>query len=195
VKAARLAALRQAGFPVPAGFVVPANVFRIAPHGEITPDVEAAIAAAYATLGDQLPVAVRSSATPGADTPGAGQFAAFLGVVGVAKIVRQIERCWQSASDPRAQAYYHQAGIEADQVALAVLVQRQVEAAASGSLDAADSIASAADLSAAQNAELQQLGQRVSAHIGQPQQIEWALSDNQWWIIQVQPVAARQSAA
>lgn len=257
-KAASLAALSQAGFPVPPGFVVPTAVFRSAPHGEITPDVEAAIADAYSALGRQALVAVRSSAAQddGADASVSGQFQTFLGVGGVPKIVRHIERCWQSITGPRAQAYYHHAGIAADQVSMAVLVQLLVDADATGvmvvpptaeqgaeiSIEASwglgeavvsgeispdqyrvdatteavlerqistkhsavrlgpkgtVAVALAAEqqtapaLSAAQVSALVQLGKRVVAHSGAAQQIEWAVKDNQWWILQVRPAAAQ----
>ncbi len=256
-KAATLATLRQAGFPVPPGFVVPTEVFRIAPHGEITPDVEAAIAAAYSALGPQALVAVRSSAAQndGADASVSGQFQSFLGLGGVAKIVRHIERCWQSVTGPRAQAYYHHAGIEADQVAMAVLVQLLVDSDASGIIIVPHSANPAAEiqieaswglgeavvsgevspdlyrvdaaseqvlerqisakhsavrvgpkgtvavplsaeqqtapvLSAAQVGELVRLGKQVAEHCGAAQQVEWALKDNQWWIVQARPVTA-----
>lgn len=48
--AAELAALHQQRFPIAHAFVVTTEVFRIAPHGEITPDVEAAVGRALARL-------------------------------------------------------------------------------------------------------------------------------------------------
>ena len=206
-KAARLAALRQAGFPVPDGFVVPAEVFRTAPHGEVTPDVEAEIAAAYGSLGDQARVVIRSSVVQpqGAVAAAAGAFASFRGIAGVGMIVRHIERCWQSATGPAAQVYYDQAGVEPDQVALAVLVQVVVEADASGVVLAlgdrrnnqlpTTGQATIPALTPSQAGELARLGDGVREHFGEPQQIEWVSQGDQWWIVQVYPVSASPGSA
>ena len=167
VRAARLARLRQAGLPVPAGFVVTTEVFRTAPHGEITPDVEAAIAAAYAELGADA-VAVR----PSPITPDGGEvsgFASFQPLSGLGKIVRHVERCWQSATSPAARAACAELGLDVDQVALAVLVQAAV----------------AADQSSGQAEPAGQLAARAEAALGGPHRIEWA--GGAPWIIDARP--------
>jgi len=56
----------------------------------------AAVAGAYACLGDEVPVAVRSSATVG-DLPGmsaAGQHDTYLNVCGEAAVLDAVRRCW-----------------------------------------------------------------------------------------------------
>ncbi|HYF61512.1 MAG TPA: PEP/pyruvate-binding domain-containing protein [Herpetosiphonaceae bacterium] len=167
LRAARLARLRQAGLPVPDGFVVTAEVFRTAPHGEITPDVEAAIAAAYAGLGAGA-VAVRPSTV----TPAGGEvggFASFHPLAGLGKLVRQIERCWQSATGPEARAACAGQGVEVDQVALAVLVQALAPAAPAGA---------PADPGG-------QLAARAEAALGGPHRLEWAAGAP--WIIDARP--------
>lgn len=170
VRAARLARLRQAGLPVPAGFVVTTEVFRTAPHGEITPDVEAAIAAAYAGLGADA-VAVRPSpiAPDGREVSG---FAAFQPLSGLSRIVRHVERCWQSATSPAAREACAQQGLDVDQVALAVLVQAAV----------------AADQSGGQADPDGQLAAQAEAALGGPHRIEWAVAAGAPCIIDARPI-------
>ena len=66
---------------------------------ETTPlpaDVADAIRDAYAALGDDVPVAVRSSATAedGAEASFAGQQDTYLWVVGADAVVEHVRRCW-----------------------------------------------------------------------------------------------------
>ena len=170
VKAAQLATLQQAGLPVPAGFVVPTHVCRTAPHGEITPDVERAITAAYARLGNETLVNVRVSTT--LEQQSADVFDSFGGIVGVGKIVRQIEKCWQSATGERARAFYKRSGTDAAAVEMAVLVQTLVVTDESQSAPNADQQA-ARDILSRQIAEIVETGT-------QPQTV-W--DGSQWWII------------
>lgn len=183
VRAARLARLRQAGLPVPAGFAVTTAVFRIAPHGEITPDVEAAIAAAYAGLGADAAVAVR----PSPITPGGGEvggFASFAPLAGLGKIVRHVERCWQSATGPAARNACAEQGLEVDQVALAVLVQALVAPEDQGIFSPG---AGPAGLDAPAMAALNALSAQVDAALGGPQRLEWALAAGALWILDARP--------
>ena len=170
VKAAQLATLQQAGLPVPAGFVLPTHVCRIAPHGEITPDVEAAIAVAYGRLGEAVAVAVRVSTT--LEQQSADVFDSFGGIVGVGKIVRQIEKCWQSATGERARAFYERTGTDAAAVEMAVLVQTLVATDESQSAPNAD-----------QQAARDTLSRQIAEIVGTGTQPQTVWDGVQWWII------------
>lgn len=120
-----------------------------AEHGEALRDmilaeqmpeaVDAAIRQAYVDLcaannTDELPVAVRSSATA-EDLPGAsfaGQQDTYLWIMGADAVVEHVHKCWASLFTNRAIAYRHDQGFEHDQVLMAVAVQKMVNARAAG---------------------------------------------------------------
>ncbi|MFY9934071.1 MAG: PEP/pyruvate-binding domain-containing protein [Streptosporangiaceae bacterium] len=94
----------------------------------------AAIAAAYARLGDDVPVAVRSSATV-EDLPGmsaAGQHDTYLNIRGEAAVLDAVKRCWASLWSARAIGYRARRGVEPGEVSIAVVVQQLVLAEAAG---------------------------------------------------------------
>jgi phosphohistidine swiveling domain-containing protein len=96
--------------------------------------VEVAVRQAVATLGSDVPVAVRSSATA-EDLPFAsfaGQQDTYLNVIGPEAVLEAIRRCWASLWTDRAVAYRANNGIEPASVRLAVVVQRLVDASVSG---------------------------------------------------------------
>jgi pyruvate,water dikinase len=96
----------------------------------------AAIAKAYAGLGDDAVVAVRSSATA-EDLPGlsfAGQQDTYLNIRGEASVLDAVKRCWASLWTPRAIGYRARNGIAAGGVSIAVVVQQFVPADAAGVL-------------------------------------------------------------
>jgi rifampicin phosphotransferase len=108
----------------------------------VPPDITAAIEAAYAALGTDVPVAVRSSATA-EDLPSAsfaGQQDTYLNVVGAAAVVDAVRDCWASLWTDRAVSYRATRGINPAAVALAVVVQRMVDATAAGVLFTANPI-------------------------------------------------------
>jgi cytochrome P450 len=125
-KALSLGTMLRAGFPVPDGFAVTTGAFAA---GRVP---EAEIRAAYAALGDDVPVAVRSSATSedGADASFAGQYDTYLWVTGADEVLRHVERCWASMNTGRALAYRRDRHI--DEPLMAVVVQRMVSARAAG---------------------------------------------------------------
>ena len=101
---------------------------------EVPADITAAIEHAYAALGADVPVAVRSSATA-EDLPTAsfaGQQDTYLNVVGAAAVVDAVRNCWASLWTDRSVSYRAELGIDASTVALAVVVQRMVDAATAG---------------------------------------------------------------
>lgn len=168
-KAANLGELLRAGFAVPDGFCVTTRAYAAAAHaaglddlpagaddlGErsraallaapVPDDVAAAVTDAYLALGAQVPVAVRSSATA-EDLPTAsfaGQQDTFLNVVGPEAVLDAVRRCWASLWTGRAVAYravQFGAGADPRGVALAVVVQRMVDAGTAGVLLTADPV-------------------------------------------------------
>jgi pyruvate,water dikinase len=167
-KAANLGELIGAGFPVPPGFCVTTPAYaQVAAAADLdsvldgtgpAPLAERARAAllrvpvpdaiadevrrAYAGLGDDVPVAVRSSATA-EDLPSAsfaGQQDTYLNVVGADAVLDAVRRCWASLWTDRAVSYRADAGIDHRAVQLAVVVQRMVDAAVAGVLFTADPV-------------------------------------------------------
>jgi len=150
-KGANLGELVAAGFPVPDGFVVTTGAYRRAAEAAsvdpsepalaaerllataVPPDVAGAVREAYRAI-DDGPVAVRSSATA-EDLPGAsfaGQQDTYLGVDGEEALLDAVRRAWASLWNQRAVAYRRANDIDETGLALAVVVQRMVDAAAAG---------------------------------------------------------------
>lgn len=126
-----------AGLPVPPGFVVTTQVFRRLRERGVRsdPGFTRTLLEAYRTLGGG-PVAVRSSATAedAADTSFAGQQETILGVEGDDRLIEALERCWRSLFTERAAAYRQKQGVDAAGLAMAVVVQKLVEAESAGVL-------------------------------------------------------------
>jgi pyruvate,water dikinase len=104
---------------------------------EPMPDtVERAIAAAHATLcdGGDAPVAVRSSATTedAEDASFAGLQDTFLWVLGAVDTVARVRECWGSLYSVESITYRRKQGLPEDGVAMAVVVQRMVDARTAG---------------------------------------------------------------
>ncbi len=137
-KAARLARLIEAGFPVPDGFVVTAAAYRQARDrgdSSVAADLAGEIAAWYGQFGSPA-VAVRSSATAEdlADASMAGQYQTFLNVQGAAAVLEAIQQCWSSVDSDRTRAYLAEHGLDPADVAMAVVVQQLVPADVAGVL-------------------------------------------------------------
>ncbi|MFI7633454.1 PEP/pyruvate-binding domain-containing protein [Nonomuraea sp. NPDC049400] len=152
-KAANLGELTRAGLPVPPGWVLTTEAYRQVAQGlETSGDglaeragrhlleapvpaaVHEAIVKSYTALGDDVPVAVRSSATA-EDLPFAsfaGQQDTFLNVVGAEAVADAVRRCWASLWTDRAVAYRESNGIDHAAVRLAVVVQVMVDARVAG---------------------------------------------------------------
>ena len=96
----------------------------------------AAIVSAYAALGDDMVVAVRSSATA-EDLPGmsaAGQQDTYLNIGGADSVLDAVLRCWASLWTARAIGYRARYGVVAGQAHMGVVVQQFVPADAAGVL-------------------------------------------------------------
>ena len=90
----------------------------------------AAIVRAYAALGDDVAVAVRSSATA-EDLPGmsaAGQQDTYLNIRGEDSVLDAVRRCWASLWTPRAIGYRARYGVVAGHAQMGVVVQQFVPA-------------------------------------------------------------------
>lgn len=164
-KAANLGELIRAGFDVPPGFCITTEAYRLAVRGTAVEDgtitdaaaaraavlgasfpesVSDAVRETYARLesGADRPVAVRSSATAEdlPDASFAGQQDTYLDVVGIDDVLDAVQRCWASLWTDRAVAYRAARGIDGAGVALAVVVQRMVDAESAGVLFTADPV-------------------------------------------------------
>ncbi len=130
-KAVNLAAMLQAGLPVPDGFVVTTNAFQ----ADDLSHVERAVRDAYDAM-ESPPVAVRSSATAEdlADASMAGQYETFLDVRGGDAVWSAVQDCWASLRSDRVTAYLQQHDIDPADVAVAVVVQTLIPAETAGVL-------------------------------------------------------------
>jgi phosphohistidine swiveling domain-containing protein len=128
-KAAVLGELIRRSEPVPPGFCVTTEAYRL---GEIP---RAELIEAYERLGAG-PVAVRSSATAEdlPDASFAGQLDTFLDVTGAAELIAAVTKCWDSLHAARAVAYREARDIDDAAVRMAVIVQRMVDPAVAGVL-------------------------------------------------------------
>lgn len=105
----------------------------------VHPAVEEAVRSAYRLLCqecgvDDLPVAVRSSATAEdlPDASFAGQQDTFLWVKGEDAVFEMVRRCWSSVFTDRAIAYRHEMGHEHEVISMSVGVQKMVRPTAAG---------------------------------------------------------------
>src|SRR6187431_1553925 len=158
-KGANLGELIAAGFQVPDGYVLTTDAYVAAARAAkvdaakaddagdrlraltVPRAIATAATEAYDALGGAK-VAVRSSATA-EDLPGAsfaGQQDTYLGIEGHDALLDAVRRCWASLWNERAVAYRAANGIDDASVALAVVVQRMVDARAAGVLFTADPI-------------------------------------------------------
>jgi pyruvate,water dikinase len=206
---------RISGVNVPAGFVVTTAAFeRMTAQSPLPDDVVTAIERAILRLGEHHAYAVRSSATAEdlATASFAGQYDSYLNIVGVTSIVEHVRRCWESLHSERTVAYRERSGIDDANVRMAVIVQRMVPAEAAGVLFTADPITghrknvsieavrglgeklvsghanAEAVLTDEHAARLVELGRRIEAHFGAPQDIEWCLADNEFHFVQSRPI-------
>lgn len=218
-KAATLAELASAGFPVPPGFVVLAHAFEW-PDEEL----DAAVLDAATRLGEG-PFAVRSSAAAEdlPDASYAGLYESFLNVPhdGLTEAVRA---CRASMTAARVTAYRD------SPTQMAVLVQTMVDADAAGVAFTADPLTGDRDavlvtavrglgerlvggeavgdqwavrentvrcermteqaVDADQVRAVAELARRVESRFGRPQDIEWAFADGRLFLLQARPMTA-----
>jgi len=101
----------------------------------IPTSVRSDIVESYEQLGEDVPVAVRSSATAEdrPDASFAGQQETFLNVTGE-DLLDRVKACWASLFTERAILYRQEHGYSHDDVAIAVIVQEMIDAEKSGVL-------------------------------------------------------------
>jgi rifampicin phosphotransferase len=118
----------------PGGYESASQQIRALFSDEISDALRDEIAEAYAALGEDVPVAVRSSATA-EDLPEAsfaGQQDTYLNVRGLDDLLAAVRDCWASLWTSRAMAYRARQGTDPTTVSLAVVVQQMVDADAAG---------------------------------------------------------------
>lgn len=141
-KAVNLGRLVRAGFPVPGGFAITTEAYYQSRKENnnkqpLSPadDLKNAIIEAYAALGRPT-VAVRSSATAEdqEEASMAGQYETVLNVQDDESLIAAVEKCWASLESQRTSSYLAQYGLEAESVAMGVVVQKQAAADIAGVL-------------------------------------------------------------
>src|SRR5215469_2431739 len=125
-KAATLARLAAAGFPVPPGVVLPAAVLDQSDGRVLSASIAAELLHMVSAWGE-VALAVRSSGIDedGAHASYAGQLTSVLNVRGPDALLGAVSRCWTSAGDSHVASY---AG--GQPLRLAVLIQPMVRATA-----------------------------------------------------------------
>jgi pyruvate, water dikinase len=128
-KSASLGELLDAGIPVPPGFAIGTSAGE-----ELTDGVRDELAQRYERLGEEVPVAVRSSAIgeDSAEATFAGQQETYLWVSGIDAIGEAVQKCWASLYSPEAVSYREHLGDRAPRPAMGVTVQLMIGAAVSG---------------------------------------------------------------
>ena len=174
-KAVNLGVMIAAGLPTPPGFCVPTGAYRavvadrldelferlaaggpdlaaVTEHARelvrdapVPDDLRRDILASYHGLGNDVAVAVRSSATAEdlAYASFAGQQDSYLNMVGDDAVLDAVRRCWASLWTERAVSYRNANGIDHRDVALAVVVQRMVDATIAGVMFTANPVTGA----------------------------------------------------
>lgn len=117
-----------------AGTRARALIGSLAPGGDLAGAIRAAYAALCGRCGDDLPVAVRSSATceDQPDASFAGEHDTYLWVRGGDAVVSCVLRCWASLFTDRGIAYRLERGYGRTAVAMSVGVQQMVRPRAAG---------------------------------------------------------------
>ena len=168
-KAAHLAELRAAGFAVPDGVVLPADLLAGWRAGaDPSPAVERSIADVVATLGGG-PLAVRSSADAedGAAASFAGAYATVLGARGIEEVTAAVRTCLDSADAPRLDAYRGAGGVR-----MSVLCQQMLAPDAAGVAFTADPVSGDTDVA------------RVSAVRGRGDRlVDGAANPDEWRVV------------
>ena len=130
----QITALAAAASDDPAGYDEAAAQIKALFEDEVSDTLRTEIAEAYAALGEDVPVAVRSSATAEdlQEASFAGQQDTFLNVRGLDDLLVAVGDCWASLWTARAMAYRARQGIDPATVSLAVVVQQMVDAESAG---------------------------------------------------------------
>lgn len=128
-KAAVLGELLRNGFPVPRGFVIPADALASGDPG-LPDSMASALAGVVAAVNGPLAVRSSSAAEDTAESSYAGQYESILDVIGTAELVEAVRTCVNSAYADRVAVYRAATGGAAGR--MSVLIQRLVDADAAG---------------------------------------------------------------
>lgn len=114
----------------------PSAIRRAILDGELPEDVKAEVTAFYRSMGENVRIAVRSSATAEdlADASFAGQQETYLNIRGEERLLDSIKACYASLWGDRAVSYRREKNYDGQHVALAVVLQRMVESETAGVL-------------------------------------------------------------
>lgn len=224
-KGASLGEMISAGIPVPPGFVITTEGFQ--------KDIEQEALEAFDQLNAEK-VAVRSSAVAedSSSASWAGQLETYLNTTRE-DLIAKIKDCWDSINSERAKDYASQQNLSEDQMKVAVVVQKMVDAQSAGVMFTVNPVSTDRNevmiesalglgeklvqgeiipdnfivdketlevksrdlqqekhtLSDEKIKELVELGKKIENHYGKPQDIEWAIDEqNKIWILQSRPI-------
>ena len=185
--AARLATLVHHDLPVLAGFVVTTYVFDTAPHGEVTPDVEAAIEEAWQQL--ELSTATVRPSVYVPSHPAVATFDALLEhpqpVTQVTQVARAVENIWRSSGTASVTKHGAAQHISADDLQVAVLMQQQP---AGASIEYSDQhIHTTQPLTSVEATQLHQLAERIYTLFDQQLAINFVRTATNFAIVGVKP--------
>jgi pyruvate,water dikinase len=109
---------------------------------EIDQGLQKEIVEHYRALGENVPVAVRSSSSAEdlACASFAGQQETILNVVGEEALMQALKRCWSSLFTSQAIFYRHQSGFNDEHVSMAVVVQKMIGSEKSGVIFTVDPV-------------------------------------------------------
>ena len=196
-KAAALLELKLAGFHVPEFVVSPDD-----------------LVGAVATLG--TPLAVRSSATveDGQSISFAGQFESFLNLHSIDEVQTAVDRCRASVFTPSVIKYCQANGVDSDALRMEVIIQRMIQPELAGVaftvnpatgaeevvVEACQGTADAL-LAGRQSAlppdhplvvkhlaMIETTCRKIQRHLGAPQDIEFAIRDETFYVLQSRPI-------
>ncbi len=208
-KAFNCAHLKQAGFPVPEGLVVPADASDETLAGLIGHPW-------FQTLPESVLFAVRSSGA--AEDSGGDSFAGMHATklnVARDRLVAAVLECRGSADTEQARAYRAARNLPNEEAGIAVLVQRMVPAVRSGVAFTINPVTGANEivinsteglgealvsgqvtpdeehLSKTDQSRLAKLLVGIERLYGTPQDVEWCFDGDQYWIVQSRPVTTK----
>ncbi len=139
-KGASLGEMANAGISVPPGFVITTETYNQFSNQELPTDVIKEIIDSFEKLESER-VAIRSSAVAEDSTSSswAGQLESYLNTTRE-NLVERIRDCWNSIKTERALEYAAEAGVNEEDLAVAVVVQKMVESEVSGVIFTANPI-------------------------------------------------------
>jgi len=125
-KGAALGELIRIGIPVPSGFVITTNAYRIYAKNGIPPQCKLEIQQAFHALQSDM-VAVRSSGTmeDSSTASWAGQLESYLNIT-ENHLLPTVLKCWDSFNSTHAQAYQKQSETSHETRSMAMVVQQQI---------------------------------------------------------------------